>query len=105
MHEGSREEAFAHFAAEFINRESNRQSLITVTRVTMSSDNKRADVFLTVFPDDKADGVMHFLKRQVSEFRDFVKSQTRGKFVPMFNFVYDVGEKNRQEIDALSYKG
>ena len=92
-------------AAEFINRESNRQSLITVTRVTMSSDNKRADVFLTVFPDNKVPEVMDFLKRQLREFRNFVKSQTKGKFVPMFNFVYDVGEKNRQEIDALSYKG
>lgn len=98
MHEGSREEAFAHLAAEFINRESNRQSLITVTRVGLSSDGKRADIFLTVFPDNKVDEVMDFLKRQRSGFREFVKSQIRGRNIPTFDFVFDVGEKIAKQL-------
>ena len=105
MHEGSREETFAHLAAEYINRESNRQSLITVTRVGLSSDEKRADIFLTVFPDNRVNEVIDFLKRQRSEFREFVKAQVRGRHIPTFDFVYDIGEKNRQEIDALSQQG
>lgn len=103
-HEGNKEEAFAHLAAEFINLESNRQSLITVTRVGMSSDNKRADVFLTVLPENQEAVVLDFLKRKRSDFRNFVKKHTRGRIIPLFDFVYDVGEKNRQAIDALSEK-
>ncbi|MEK7606128.1 MAG: ribosome-binding factor A [Patescibacteria group bacterium] len=102
MHEGTREETFAHLAAEFINRESNRESLITVTRVMSSTDSKRADVYITVLPDTRVPEALDFLKRKRSEFREFVKTHTRGRSVPTFDFVFDVGEKNRQEIEALS---
>lgn len=100
--EDTRAETFSHLAAEFINKESNRQSLITVTGTRMSSDGKRADILLTVLPEDKEYDAIEFLKRKRSEFRDFVKTNTRGRIIPLFDFVVDEGEKNRQEIDRLS---
>jgi len=93
---------FTHLAAEFINKESNRQSLITVTGAVLSSDGKRCDILLTVLPEEKEHDVIDFLSRKVSEFRNFVKAQVRGRIIPMFAFVIDTGEKNRQELDRLS---
>lgn len=93
---------FAHLAAEFINKESNRQSLITVTGAIVSSDGKRCDVLLTVLPEDKEHDAVDFLSRKRSEFRDFVKMRVRGRTIPMFDFLIDTGEKNRQVLDQLS---
>ncbi len=101
MH-ASHEEHFAHLAAEFINKESNRQSLVTVTNARLSRDGKRCDILLTVLPEDKEHDAIDFLTRKVSEFRSFVKSQSRGRIVPMFSFAIDTGEKNRQILDTLS---
>ena len=44
-------EALRTAAAEFLAREANRNSLITVTRTELSEDGKRAIVYITVFPE------------------------------------------------------
>ncbi len=93
---------FAHLAAEFINKESNRQSLITVTGAVLSSDGKRCTILLTVLPEEKEHDAIDFLSRNVSEFREFVKAHVRGRIIPVFSFIIDNGEKNRQELEQLS---
>ncbi|HXK40292.1 MAG TPA: ribosome-binding factor A [Candidatus Paceibacterota bacterium] len=101
-HHAQKEEGFAHLAAEFINTESNRQSLITVTRAQLSSDDRRAEVYFTVLPTQQEDAVMEFLRRKRTEFREFVKKHTKMRIVPTFDFLIDHGERNRQELDTLS---
>lgn len=100
-HHAQKEEGFAHLAAEFINTESNRTSLITVTRATLSDDERRADIFFTVLPTEQEATAEVFLKRKRTEFRDFVKKHTKARIVPTFDFQIDSGERNRQELDAL----
>jgi ribosome-binding factor A len=95
-------EVIAHTAAEWIEKESGPQSMITVTHVEVSSDFHKSTIFVTVFPDEKEKDALLFLERNLSEFRDVVKEKTRIARVPWFSFRLDDGEKSRQRIDEIS---
>lgn len=86
----------------FLTYESNRQSLITVTDVIISSDKKRANILVTVLPTHKEAAAMDFLKRKISELRTFLMKESRIGHVPRLDFEIDLGEKNRQRIDEIS---
>ena len=101
-HEEKLQEELTHRAAEYINRESNRLSLVTVTRTMLSRDGKRADILISVFPQEREEEALWFLKRKRSDFRTFLKQHTRLGRLPRIDFAIDEGEKNRQRIDALS---
>ncbi len=89
-------------AAQFLQRESNHLSLITVTAASMSKDGKSTMIFFTVLPDTKERAALDFAKRKRSEFREYVKANSRMQRIPFFDFAIDEGEKNRQRIDELS---
>ena len=95
-------EEIQKLAGKFIEVESNRDSLITVTSVNLTKDFKKAIIFVTVFPETQEDTVLNFLKRLRSEFRDFVKKNTRIGRLPFFDFAIDKGEKARQRIEDIS---
>lgn len=88
-------------AAKFLNIESNRASMVTVTKAEISNDGKCATIFFTVYPNDKEKAVLDFVKRKRTEFRDFAKKNTRIGRIPFFDFEIDAGEKHRQKIDTL----
>jgi ribosome-binding factor A len=88
-------------AAEFLGRENNRTSLITVTSCNTSPDLKKATVFITVLPDAKEHDALDFAKRKRAEIRDFVKEKMKIKIIPFLDIQIDQGEKNRQKIDEL----
>lgn len=90
----------AHAAGLFIARESNRESLITVTRADLSPDFKNATIFLSVLPVSQEERALDFLKRQRSEFRVYMKKHLKLKTLPFVDFAIDFGEKNRQDVDA-----
>ena len=94
-------EQLAQLAALFVSRESNRQSLITITRADVSPDLSKATVYFTVLPNEKEQEALDFLKRKRVEFRTHVKQQTQLRRLPYFDFVIDEGEKNRQHLDTL----
>lgn len=75
-------------AAEFINRESNRRSLVTVTRVGFL-DEKNVQIFISVFPQKDLHAVMDFLGRQEKEFLVFLKKTVKLHFVPRMRFLPD----------------
>ncbi|OGD68105.1 hypothetical protein A3I18_01420 [Candidatus Campbellbacteria bacterium RIFCSPLOWO2_02_FULL_35_11] len=89
-------------AAQFLQEESNRTSLITVTDVFISNDLKKATIFVTVFPETQEESVINFLKRKRSGFKNFIKNETKIGRIPFFDFAIDKGEKNRQRIDEIS---
>lgn len=95
-------EILAHLAADFFARESNGQSLVTVTHADVSPDLKNVSIFFTVLPETFEDKVLQFAKRSRTDFRDYVKSHAAMKFLPTFDFEIDYGEKNRQRIDDLT---
>lgn len=87
--------------AEFCKRESNRASLITITRVDMTDYGRKAMIYFTVFPEDKETEALAFLKRSRSQIYKFMIETTGLSFVPLVDVEIDIGEKNRQKIEGL----
>ncbi|MBX4198277.1 ribosome-binding factor A [Candidatus Parcubacteria bacterium] len=96
------EERLKHLAAEFLLRESNRQSLVTVTGIELYERRSKARILITVFPEEKQEAALEFARRKRSEFRDFIKEHARMQRLPSVDFAIDFGEKNRQRIDEIS---
>lgn len=94
-------EQLRQYAAKFLEIESNRTAMITVTRCTISADLRQATVFITVLPEDKESSALAFAKRKRSDLRTYMKKQLRLKHIPFFEIEIDEGEKNRQRIDDL----
>jgi len=92
------------WAAEFLQRESNGNSLITVTDVKISADTKEATILFTVLPEDKQEAALEFARRQLSEFRVFLGENVKIGRMPFFHFDIDRGEKHRQRIDEITIK-
>jgi ribosome-binding factor A len=100
--DGRTESILAETAALFIERESNAQSLITVTSVSLKNRGAEALIRVSVLPDDAADAALSFLKRKRGVFRQLIKETTRLHRIPFVDFELDIGEKNRQRVDELT---
>jgi ribosome-binding factor A len=94
-------ELIKNLAANFLQQEAGKDSMITVTNATYSERAKTATVFFTVFPEDKEENALSFAKRKRAEFREYFKDNSRTRVLPFFDFEIDKGEKNRQKIDRL----
>ncbi len=94
-------EAVREAAAEFLAREANRQSLITVTNAVVSSDGHLATIYLTIFPESAELRALSFARRHGGELAEFFKKRVRGMRIPHIEFALDKGEKNRQRLDEL----
>ncbi len=92
-------------AAQFLGRENNRTSLITVIHASCSPDLKRATIFITVLPPEKEAAALGFVKRKRKELREFLKKNMPIKIIPFLDVAIDQGEKNRQRIDELLRNG
>lgn len=88
-------------SAEFLNRENNHTSLLTVTSANVSPDLKRATIYITVLPEDKERTALEFAKRKRGDLREFLKKNMSTKTIPFIDIEIDLGEKNRQRIDEL----
>jgi ribosome-binding factor A len=75
-------------AAEFINRESNRRSLVTVTKVVLT-DEKHAQIFVSVYPQKDGAAVTDFLSRQREEFFMFMRKTVKLHSTPHVVFLLD----------------
>jgi ribosome-binding factor A len=96
------EELMRNCAANFIQRESNGTSLITVTGVNVAHKLMQVTIYFTVLPEEKQAEALDFLQRNRSEFREYLKDHSRLGRLPTIQFELDFGEKNRQRIDELS---
>ncbi|HEX9608986.1 MAG TPA: ribosome-binding factor A [Candidatus Paceibacterota bacterium] len=88
-------------AATFLERESNRASLITVTSAELSPDFREATIFVSVFPTEREVQALDFIKRQERDFRLYLSEHARLQRAPSIRFELDLGEKNRRRIDEL----
>ena len=97
-------EILRDLGARFLLLNGNNSSLLTVTNVELTSDEKNATIFFTVFPDSFEKTALEFAKRKRSEFKEFVKENSKLGRIPLLDFAIDTGEKNRQKIDELLNK-
>ena len=87
--------------ARFLSINGNGSSLLTVTKVELTRDGKCATIFFTVFPENFEKTALEFTKRKRSEFKEFIKENSKLGRIPQMDFEIDLGEKNRQKIDTL----
>lgn len=95
-------ELIRELAAEFFQRESNRQSLITVTDVRIENKGSKAVILVTVLPESEEEKAIGFMHRQLTDFREHVMQKARLMRVPYFEVSVDRGEKVRQRLDQIS---
>lgn len=96
------QEEIKHLASRFLMLESSKNSLITVTKIEMSNDKKNAIIFFTAFPETEEKTALQFAKRKRSDFKQFIRDNSRIARIPHIDFAIDIGEKNRQKIDIIS---
>ena len=94
-------EMVKRLSAEFFERESNRDALVSVTHVELSPDTKYATIYLSVLPDSKEKAVLDFAKRLRGELRNYLKDHMRVRVIPFLEVEIDLGEKNRQKIENI----
>lgn len=94
-------EILRDLGARFLLVNGNNSSLLTVTDVKLSDRGKYATIMFTVFPDSFEKTALEFAKRKRSEFREFIKENSKLGRIPQIDFEIDLGEKNRQKIDNL----
>ncbi len=105
MVKGYKDEKIEHIikqlASEFLSRESNRQSLVTVTDVIFGYRSKSAKILISVMPDHKAEAALDFAQRKRGELREYLKEKSKLSIIPFLSIELDIGEKNRQNVDKL----
>ena len=94
--ENKLKELIRELAAEYFSRQSNRQSLMTVTNVEIFSRGGKARI-----PETEEQAAIEFAHRQLTEFRQYVMDKSRIGRIPFFEVAIDIGEKNRQKIEEL----
>jgi ribosome-binding factor A len=94
-------EIIRELAAEYIRDEAAKTSLITVTRTEMSASGKDAIIFFTTIPTEQEDTALKFLERKTSDFKNYLKDNSRLGILPHLRFKIDYGERNRQRLDEL----
>ena len=95
-------ENIRNLTAQFLEMESNRTSLITVTDANVSKDLKKATIFISVLPESGEESALNFVKRKRKSVRNYLKKKLDMRNIPFLDFELDFGEKNRQRIDELS---
>ncbi len=87
-------------ASDWITRNGNRRSLITLTRADYSTDGKKLHIFYTVIPETQERPAEEFLVRHADDIQRYVKLKMKNQ-PPWFRFMLDTGERNRERITDL----
>jgi ribosome-binding factor A len=87
--------------ARFLEAESNKTSLVTVTNVSVSPDLKNAKIYITVLPEEKEKAALDFCKRKRGEIKHEIKKKMKLKVIPFVDVEIDKGEKNRYRVHDL----
>ena len=94
-------EVLRRHAATYVERESNRDALISVTHVELNESMSYATIYISVLPESKEEASLFFMKRQLTGLRTYIKQHAPGRVLPFLNVEIDRGEKNRQLIDRI----
>lgn len=87
--------------AEYISRETNGKSIISVTTVDVNSKADQGTVYITVMPESEEEGALHFLKRKRSEIKKYIQKRLPIANTPFIDFAIDTGEKLTQKITQI----
>jgi len=99
--EEKRSEYIRELIAEYVGRESNGSSLVTVTRFEMSDRGDIGTFYVSVMPETQEQAVTDFLTRHLSPIRQHVMSHIPSGRIPFLSLEIDHAEKLRRKIDSL----
>jgi ribosome-binding factor A len=88
-------------AADFVNMQSNKTSLITITNTELTKALDKVTFFVSVYPESAEGPAVGFLMRKRGECKQYIKSKSRINRVPHVEFALDTGEKNRLRVEEL----
>src|ERR1035441_3805833 len=97
-------EYIREIAAEYLVREANHDSLITVTGVELSDKETRARILICDLPTAKEADALDFVQRKANDLRLYFMKKVKMRRAPRLSFAIDIGEKNRQRIDEIQHK-
>ena len=95
------QEQIKEIVAHFIERETNKTALITITRVELFERGRKAMIYISVLPENGEESALNFLKRKRIDMKDAVKKNLRIRTIPFLDVSIDTGEKARRHIDEL----
>ena len=78
--------------------------LVTIMKVETSDDVLHSNVFLSVYPTEKGEGVLKRLNRHVFDLQQLMNKKLEMGPVPKIRFVLDKTEAEAQELDELMEK-
>lgn len=96
-----KEEQIKEIVARFVERESNKTALITVTRVELDEKGRTGTIYISVLPESGEASALNFLKRKRIDIKEAIKVGLAIHPIPFIDIAIDEGEKARQTIDAL----
>ncbi len=88
-------------AAQYLNTQSNKTSLITITGTKLSKSRNMITFLVSIFPESSEGPAIGFLMRKRGDCKKYLKDKTRIQHMPHVEFELDSGEKNRQKVDDL----
>jgi ribosome-binding factor A len=95
------QEIIRDLVAQYFLRNSNHQSMITITNVKLLGGGGRAIISMTVIPETEEDNALKFARRQLTDLKKYVEDNSRLGRIPFLEIEIDSGEKNRQRIDEI----
>ncbi len=87
--------------AEYVSRETNGKSLITVSTVDVNDRADQATIYITVMPEKEEAGALDFLKRKRSEIKKYIQKRLPIARTPFIDFEIDSGEKLAQKMTRI----
>ena len=74
---------------------------ISVTEVVVDQSLETAKIFISVFPDKKANDILKSIKAYENEIRKFLSSRLRRHKIPKINFVLDKNFESGIRLEKL----
>ncbi len=96
-----RSEYIRELISNFVQRQSNGTSLVTVTRYETANRGEIGTFFISVMPETKEQAALDFITRNLSDLRSYVMEHIPSGRIPFFKVEIDQGEKLRNKIDSL----
>ena len=88
--------------SSFIKEKIDFKAIVTVMRVETPDNLRSAEVFVSVFPEEKESEALHFFKRKKNDLYEFVKPRLKMRFLPSFSFEIDKAIKLERKIEEIS---
>jgi ribosome-binding factor A len=89
-----------NIVSTFIKKRMDDRILVSIMRVEITNDLERANIFISVFPEEKEKEILNALKRLRTELREYLKTQLK-TFLPFISFEIDKQIKIERKINEL----